>query len=231
MTFPLVALGCLCQPGAFRSLDLRSDVTNQGGLPGVPVTKHGSPAPSAAASVSSPHAAWLSPSLLLPEVSGVYFLIVCSTSLPATTNIPNTRNVACLFCCFVRKGLAGLESSWWGGTWPDQSLGLISSSVETQHGVAVLKSQFSLTSVDTSCVHTNQQTYIHVHMHTHTHTHTYAHVYTHTSLTFMDTPVCMSIYICIHTHHTSDLGGHSCVHINTYTEMRTRTHTHTHKHI
>jgi hypothetical protein len=199
VTFPLVALGCLCQPGAFRSLDLRSDVTNQGGLPGVPVTKHGSPAPSAAASVSSPHAAWLSPSLLLPEVSGVYFLIVCSTSLQATTNIPNTRNVACLFCCFVRKGLAGLESSWWGGTWPDQSLGLISSSVETQHGVAVLKSQFSLTSVDTSCVHTNQQTYIHVHMHTHTHTH---------------------ICTCIHTY-ISDLHGHSCVHVNIHMHTHT----------
>jgi hypothetical protein len=62
-------------------------------------------------------------------------------------------------------------------------------------------------------------------------------------VTLLSTHMCtfMNVYrsthtshICMHTHHTSDLSGHSCVHVNTCTVMRSHTsayvctHTHTH---
>lgn len=113
VTFPLVALGCLCQPGAFRSLDFRPDVTNQGDLSWHPCDKaQQSSTPSSCLCILS------SCSLVFPTTSSPRSIrclfLVCLTSIQAT-DIPNTRNVACLFSCFVRKGLTGLESSWWGG--------------------------------------------------------------------------------------------------------------------
>lgn len=104
---------------------------------GIPVTKH-SPAPPAAASESSPHAAWLSRHFLSQK-----YQVFISWLFDLPPGHKYSQHQGCgllmLLLCQERPYWAGIELVGWCLAWPEP--GFDFQRCREQHSVAVLKSQ------------------------------------------------------------------------------------------